>query len=189
VDRAGIEEETIVIFTSDHGEMMGSHGSMGKAVFWDESFRVPFMIRWPNQLKARHEELLIGTPDIMPTVLGLMGLGESIPESVEGQNYVAAIQDQPDAVRPEFAWYYNAWNGRGLRTKDTACYFERGDRTGSNDYLFDMPNDPCQLENQARARPKQVKEFARETRHWMAGLNDKFIAYPSGQKLLDALPG
>lgn len=190
IDQAGIEEETIVIFTSDHGEMMGSHGAMGKTVFWEESFGVPFMISWPGHLEARHEELLIGTPDIMPTVLGLMGLGGRIPESVEGSNYSPAIHNTPGAERPEFTWYYNAWNARGVRTKDTCGYFYRDGEGDDVDHYYDLKNDPYQLENRSADRPREVAALGRETKEWMRGLDDRFThRIDRGKDYIDSIPG
>ena len=105
LEEEGIAEDTIVVFTSDHGEMMGSHGLMGKDVWYDESLLVPFIIRWPGGISPGRDDLLFSAPDIMPTLLGLMGLTESIPSAAEGSNYSQAFLGYP-CDRPASAFYF-----------------------------------------------------------------------------------
>jgi arylsulfatase A-like enzyme len=82
--RAGIAEDTIVVFTSDHGDMMLSQGLTTKLYPWDESIRVPFLLRYPRKFgaKGRRLKTLMNSPDIFPTLAGLAGV--QIPETVEG---------------------------------------------------------------------------------------------------------
>lgn len=85
LDRAGLTENTIVVFASDHGETMTSHSTDDpKNSIWRESLNIPFLVRYPGRVPHRVDDLLLSTPDIMPTLLGLAGLGERIPASVEG---------------------------------------------------------------------------------------------------------
>ncbi|MHC4351554.1 MAG: sulfatase-like hydrolase/transferase, partial [Planctomycetota bacterium] len=84
---SGIEDNTIFVFTSDHGDMLRSHGQTKKQKPWDESVRVPFLVRYPaaHGKKGRQIDMPVNTPDIMPTLLGLSGI--DIPESVEGRDF------------------------------------------------------------------------------------------------------
>ena len=68
-----LEDDTIVVFTADHGDMLGSRGQYKKQRPWDESIRVPFLLRWPAGLGGTGRMLItpINTPDILPTLLGL----------------------------------------------------------------------------------------------------------------------
>jgi len=188
INKSGIEDNTVIVFTSDHGDMMGSHDEMGKPYFWEEAYGVPFLISWKNQLTPRHEQLLLGTPDIMPTLLGLVGLSSKIPRTAEGANYAAAILDHPDAVRPEFAWYYNPWNARGVRTKNECCYFYRDGAGEEKDYFFDLRNDPFQLHNLSASLTQEVKALGAVTRKWMDGLHDDFTNQKTGRKFLESIP-
>ena len=79
VEEAGIADDTIFIFTSDHGDAVGCHGHGNKQAPWDESIMVPFLLRYPARFgrAPRTLDCLLGAPDIMPTLLGLSGL--SIP--------------------------------------------------------------------------------------------------------------
>jgi len=71
----GLEGNTIVIFTSDHGEMFGAHGRRAKSTFYEEACRVPFLLRWPGHVPANfRSDAPLGTVDILPTLCGLMGL-------------------------------------------------------------------------------------------------------------------
>ena len=80
VEEAGIADDTIFIFTSDHGDAVGCHGHGNKQAPWEESIRVPFLLRYPARFgrTPRTLDCLLGAPDIMPTLLGLSGL--PIPE-------------------------------------------------------------------------------------------------------------
>ncbi|MCB1123548.1 MAG: sulfatase, partial [Verrucomicrobiae bacterium] len=84
LDETGMADNTIVVYSSDHGDMLHSRGAMKKQQPWDESLRVPFLVRWPEKLKNRPKDIAmpIDTPDIMPTLLGLADV--EIPAEVEG---------------------------------------------------------------------------------------------------------
>ncbi len=93
IEEAGIAENTIFVFTSDHGGMLRSHGLPfeWKQVAWAESAHVPFLLRFPavHGHQSRVVETPMNTPDILPTLLGLTGV--KIPESVEGDNLSSVI--------------------------------------------------------------------------------------------------
>jgi arylsulfatase A-like enzyme len=83
LDQAGLADSTIVVFTSDHGEMFGAHGRKAKNIFYEEAARIPFLIRWPGKISAGSVcDACLSTVDIMPTVLALIGC--KIPEDVKG---------------------------------------------------------------------------------------------------------
>ena len=88
----GLDRNTIVVFTSDHGDMLGAHGMHKKQKPYDESTRVPFLIRLPASLttKSRKLDALINSEDIMPTLLGLCGL--PLPKTVEGLDFSPYIR-------------------------------------------------------------------------------------------------
>ena len=84
----GLDKNTIVVFASDHGETMCSqHTEDPKNSPYSESMNVPFLVRFPNKIKPRVDDLMLSSPDIMPTLLGLAGLADSIPAEVQGRNY------------------------------------------------------------------------------------------------------
>lgn len=144
LEEIGEADNIIVVFTSDHGEMMGSHGRMQKSVFYDESFLVPFIIRYPGRLSPRVDDLMFGSADIMPTMLGLMGMSDKIPETVMGFDYSDGLLtgEYKKNKKPESALYLNA-NKKGIRTyKYTYVVNE------NNTYqLYDNIKDPYQMNN------------------------------------------
>ncbi len=166
VDRLGLSENTLVIFTSDHGEMMGSHGRMHKNIWYDEAFRVPFLLRFPGRLAAnKKDDLLIGTPDISATLLGLLGISSRIPDEWQGVDYSGALLGKSKAQarpRPESQLYW--FNGvtnetRGIRTSRYTFAFP-GKRGETRDpLLYDNQEDPFQLRSIAAEKPALVKDL------------------------------
>jgi len=101
VDASGAADDTVFVFTSDHGDMLQSQGLHHKQHPWDESSRVPFLIRYPQLLGRKRRESItpIDAPDIMPTLLGLASV--KVPESVQGVNRAPLILGkQKDAAEP-----------------------------------------------------------------------------------------
>lgn len=94
LDESGLKENTILVFTSDHGEMLGSHGvrPKEKQVPWSESAGVPFLLRFPaiHGNRGRTINMPLTTPDIFPTLLGLAGL--KIPNTIEGDDLSSVIR-------------------------------------------------------------------------------------------------
>lgn len=142
VEKSGIEENTIFVFTSDHGDMLYSHGNVKKQQPWDESLKIPFLLRFPKKLGAgkKRIEMPINTPDIMPTLLGLSGI--EIPNTVEGTDYSKVIlgenEAQNEAVLIQCPVPFHQWNyGRGGREY-------RGVRTKRYTYVSDL-NGPWLL--------------------------------------------
>lgn len=154
LDRAGVAEDSIVVFTSDHGDMMRSQGLTTKLHPWDESIRVPFLLRYPRKLgrKGRRIRTPLASPDIMPTLLRMAGI--AVPDSVQGTDYsklaaggpasppdTAAFLNLPvpitEARRYGFAEY------RGLRTERYTYV-----RSIHGPWLlYDNDKDPYQMHN------------------------------------------
>ncbi len=150
---AGLETNTIFIFTSDHGDLLGSHGGRNKQQPYDESIRVPLLVSGAG-IEARKLDTVISSEDFMPTVLGLAGV--AIPKSVQGLDFSAHIRGGKnpgdDCVVIECIAPFGQWtrkNGgreyRGIRT--TRYTFVR-DLTGPW-LLFDNQADPFQTNNLA----------------------------------------
>ncbi|MBT5875589.1 MAG: sulfatase [Candidatus Latescibacteria bacterium] len=180
LDEEGLKEDTIVVFTSDHGEMMGSHGRYSKTIWYDESLLVPFIIRWPGHIQAGVDDLLLSTPDLMPTLLTMMGCADDIPNSVEGTDLSGAFLGS-EYTRPESALYLNVdpeypeGGLRGVRTRRYTFVIDR-DRGRPDRYvLHDNQSDPYQLENVADERPETVRELVQELNGWLAKTGDPWL--------------
>ena len=177
LDEAGLKENTIVIFTSDHGEMMGSHGLMGKSVWYDESFLVPFIIRWPGYIPPGWDNLLFGAPDIMPTLLGLMGFNKLIPDTIDGTDYAAALLGEK-GQRPQSAFYIlthphdsTLADRRGVRT-DRYIFVVSREGGMESVILHDNQADPFQLENIAEEQPVLVDSLKEMVNQWLIKTGD-----------------
>lgn len=155
LDGNGLGRGTIFVFTSDHGEMMGSHGvrPYTKHVPWDESARVPFLLRYPalHGGTGRETDTPLTTPDIMPTLLSLAGV--RIPATVEGRDLSAVVREGRD-ISDHDALYMAVSPFTGLPANFNRQY--RAIRTSRYTYvrdpsgpwlLFDDRNDPCQMNN------------------------------------------
>jgi arylsulfatase len=89
LQETGQADNTIVVFTSDHGDQMLEHGLMGKNCFFDSSVRVPLMIRFPNRVVPGHHNDLVESIDVLPTLFELAGLPE--PTESQGRSLVPLI--------------------------------------------------------------------------------------------------
>jgi arylsulfatase A-like enzyme len=149
-----LENQTIFVFTSDHGDMLFSHGQQNKQRPWDESILVPFLVRYPAALGsgANTIDIPINTPDIMPTLLGLSGL--ETPDTVEATDFSGVMSGGEKAADnaaliccPSPFGQWKRENGgreyRGIRTKR---YTYVRDLKGSW-LLYDNERDPYQLDN------------------------------------------
>ena len=185
---AGMEENTIFVFTSDHGECFGAHGRMKKNIFYDEAARVPFLLKWPTAIPAGStSDACLTNVDVMPTLLGL--IDAPIPAEVEGMNLSHCAQGQP-GPEPEFAFLQNTgavacWeDGHEWRAVRTKQYTYAVYRVDGKELLFDNLADPNQMHNlagtpEAAAIKAQLREAMREK---MACLNDTFEASSYYQK-------
>ena len=85
----GVHENTIVVFTADHGDQLMEHGLTGKNVFFESSIRVPLMIRFPGPVRPGRYDALVESIDVLPTLFELAALHE--PENCQGRSLVATI--------------------------------------------------------------------------------------------------
>jgi arylsulfatase A-like enzyme len=150
-----LEENTIFVFTSDHGDMLGSQGEQRKQRPWDESILVPFLLRYPGEFgkKAREVPIPFNAPDIMPTLLGLCDI--QVPQTVEGLDFSKFLRGGPNPL-PEGATLIACYHPFGEWPRKLNGKEYRGVRTERYTYvrdlnspwlLYDSKNDPYQLVN------------------------------------------
>ena len=148
LEETGLDKTTVFVFTSDHGEMMGAHDVKPLQKQWpfDEAAHVPFLLRYPGS-RARNVATPINTPDILPTLLGLVGI--PIPKVIEGDDLSPFLQ--ADGAGPDRAallmnvspFTANLPEYRGIRTNR---YTYVRNLVGPW-LMFDNQNDPCQMRN------------------------------------------
>ena len=150
----GLATNTLVVFTSDHGDQLGSQGAFHKQQPYDESICVPLLLRWPQGLGGLGRALTapISSEDIMPTLLGLCGV--NIPNSVEGLDYSGYLRGGKNpsdnatliACPAPFGEWDRAAGGREYRGLRTVRYTYVRDWHGPW-LLFDNQTDPYQTNN------------------------------------------
>jgi arylsulfatase A-like enzyme len=164
LDELGLADDTIVLFTSDHGNCLGTHGEVSKNNAYEESMRVPFLVRWPGVIPPRRDDLLLSTPDIGPTLLGLMGLGERTPSTMQGASHAALFRGEPGtrpSAQPYFWMPYGepALGRRGVRTGRYTLVVERSADGPPTTRLYDREIDPYQLQDVAAEQPEVVERL------------------------------
>ena len=181
VDEAGLGKNTIVVFTSDHGNCIGSHNIPTKNVHYEESMRVPFLVRWTGKIKPRRDDLLLSTPDLYPTLLDLMGLAGDIPATVQGVSH-AGLFLTGTGVRPTSQLYLWVPPGkpadgrRGVRTHRHTLMINKMPGKPTQTTLHDNVADPYQLKNIAAADPALVKRLTdTELIPWLKKTNDPWL--------------
>ena len=154
LEETGQADNTIVIYTSDHGDMMGSHGFGGKRLPWEESCKVPFLTRFPGVVPAgRQLDGLFSTVDIYPTLCGLAGI--PVPNHCVGKDLSQAIMGKPIRFPESSFLMHIAKDGASGGENHPAPLF-RGVRTDRYTYavaddgrwlLYDNVEDPFQMHN------------------------------------------
>jgi arylsulfatase A-like enzyme len=168
LDDNGLAENTILCYSSDHGDHLSSHGygkpmdmwlhhskRASKATPYEESIHIPFLLRYPQRVAAgQRTDILFNSVDVMPTLLTLAGL--SIPSGVQGQDLSHAVLgetgSEPDSVYLQIlgpGWPHRGdWVGfwRGIRTR--RWVYARWHGSGER-LLFDRDNDPYEMDNLA----------------------------------------
>jgi arylsulfatase A-like enzyme len=144
---------TVVIFSSDQGLALGSHGLIGKQNLYDHTFGVPLIVRGPGVVKAAKAPAACYLRDLFPTACALAGI--PIPDTVEGKSLAAVLGDRGDSVYPAVFGYFTDTQ-RGVR--DTRYKLIRYPKANVTQ-LFDLRDDPDELRNLA-ADPKHAARVA-----------------------------
>ncbi len=157
LDGLGLADETVVIFTSDHGEFLGEHLKYGKG--WpapDAVSRVPFVVRWPAGIAdpGRTVHDIVEAIDLLPTVVDCAGI--QVPPDLPGHSLRSAFEDPQTSVARESALTEDH-NGKALRT-DRYRYLFGADRT---EELYDVRNDPEQYHDLSDESPELIAEHRR----------------------------
>lgn len=139
LDDAGKTRNTIVVFASDHGLAIGSHGLLGKQNMYDHSVRAPLVFSGPGVPKGRQSSALCYLYDLFPTLCSLTGL--SVPQTVEGKDLAPLMQNRAGKVRDEIFGAYRDVQ-RMVRTERwKLIHYPQANRT----QLFDLKNDPHEV--------------------------------------------
>ncbi|MCC7500053.1 MAG: sulfatase-like hydrolase/transferase [Bryobacterales bacterium] len=173
LESSGQADNTVIVFTSDHGEMMGAHSLIGKMVFYEEAARIPLLIRAPM---FQSRSIAISRPvsqiDLVPTILQL--LGKKAPENLPGQSLLpvaAGEAPRQDHVFLEWAPNPDGPSGRAVISPEgekLAIYRD------DNNLFFDRRRDPLELNNLYYQGGDQARITAlrKQLDRWQKGIAD-----------------
>ena len=204
LDRLGLAGDTLVCYSSDHGDHLSSHGygkpmdgwmhptmRASKATPYDESAHVPFLLRWPGVTPAgSRSAAYMGAIDIVPSLLGAAGV--AVPEGLQGRDMSPVWRGQPAPPETDRTpgasdsvylmnmgngWpNRNAWVGRwrGVRTERYTYARWFGRERGP--WLFDREEDPLEMRNIFDSAEAQgaVEEMEARMHRWMEATGDPF---------------
>jgi arylsulfatase A-like enzyme len=160
----GLDKDTIVLFSSDHGDLLGSHQLFNKNQHYDESIRVPLLMRWPGRIKpAAQDRQIISQVDLMPTLLDLCGV--KIPPTVQGLSLAPVLLGAKDVVG-ENAAYIETTANEGVRTPRYVYWCNR--KQFGNEHLFDVEKDPYEMKDLIRdpAYAEVAADLRAKTKAW-----------------------
>jgi arylsulfatase A-like enzyme len=193
LDETGQADNTIVVYTSDHGDMMGSHGFGGKRLPWEESCRVPFLIRQPRTIAGGSSvDGLFSTIDIYPTLCGIAGV--PVPGHCVGRNLSRAMHGEK-VTFPESSFLMHIQKENASGGENNPAPLFRGVRTATHTYavaedgrwcLYDNREDPFQMHNLIADRIKLASDLDGIVMEWLKKSRDPF-PYDETRKKRSAL--
>jgi arylsulfatase len=176
LEDSGQADNTIIVYTSDHGEMGGDHCLMQKSVFYDQATNIPLMIHvpWLSREQVRLDGL-VSQIDLVPTILDLMGT--DVPSHLQGRSFASALHDPKAWNRRQDVVV--EWHGEDDKQEDgrslvTADGWKLNLYRGNTPELYDLNNDPGELHNviHAVANADRVKRLSEQLRAWQAQHRD-----------------
>ena len=204
LDELGLADNTIVVFTSEHGDQLGDHGILHKMVMYEDTVRVPMLVRGPGvevgRVSGRYSHI-----DTVPTLLELMGYDR--PEVLQGESRSAALTGDGDLDGVDAIV---AWHGRGLdgltlpmsplelqrdiphRVIITSDGWKLNLAVGDYCELYNLNDDPYETRNlfYSGEHGDKVVELAQRIRAWQHANNDRVplpdvypgVGYVSGMR-------
>ena len=205
----GLSENTMVVYTSDHGDMMGSHRLIAKCVNFEEAIRVPMMVRLPGQREGRRVAAPVSQIDLAPTLLDLMG--EPVPRHLQGRSLGSLVRGEAEAPADDVFIEWNGMNnglgdvvggvslpesvlrqatreaaaaaiGDPVRTVVTQDGWKLNLSPLGEHELYDLGEDPLETTNLAgRAEMRErMEDLAGRIRTWQGRTGDTVALPPEG---------
>ena len=192
LDELGISENTLVIFVSDHGEMLGDHGMREKNVFYEESSHIPLVIRFPGSIKSNTRiNGYVSLIDLFPTILDYLHAGEHLSDGTslrgliestdkEHGQYVVTEWNYRGDVSPNYMIVKDGWKLMIPYSKSSTVL----------NAMYNLNIDPHEMNNLLGKNPNrhQYVEKAEELRHcllvWLKRHNSKHVKGVRERKLV-----
>ena len=168
----GEYDNTLIIFTSDHGELLGDYGTFQKFLPYDGSARVPFIARFPERLQAGSiDERFVDLNDLLPTFLDVAGIFYPNPDRLPGESiFVQSGTKNRDVQYAEYSHGSKRWIS--LRNKHYKYNYYYG---GGKEELFDMQNDPDETKNLLLGEPSfDVQKIKNELKIQLIAFEERY---------------
>lgn len=175
LDKMGIAEETLVIFTSDNGGWSGATDNRplrnGKGYLYEGGTRVPLIIRWPGVTKAKQiNDTPVISMDLTATIYDATGVSLNEGESLDGESLRPLFMDKP-LKRDALYWHYPHWSfhkenrpGSSVRVGDYKLIYRYDDESLE---LYDVVNDISETKDLAKEKPELVKKMNAQLQNWL----------------------
>ena len=177
-----LDNNTLLIFMSDHGNCLGKHQEITKNNIYEESVRIPMIVSWKGHIKARLDNVFLGSlPDLYPTILDLMGFKTAIPTNIDGRSYASyfkngegerpseqyimgAILDKPEKLYTGF---------RSIRTAEYKLAYVNS-KGKKLPYFYDLTVDPFEMKNIYTTQDSRVIKMKNQLLSWLKKTKDPF---------------
>ena len=213
LEKEGLMDNTIIIYTSDQGMFLGEHDFVDKRLMYEEALRMPLLIRYPEMIEpGSKNDWIINNTDFAPTILELAGIQK--PWYMQGESFVKALKGERKPDRWRKAHYYRYWMHMahkqgtpahfGIRTKRYKLIFFYGtdyiktgeEKNDGNRYmpntpvgweLYDLKNDPHETNNiyEEMKGSEKVQELKSLLREVRSKIGDTDNEYPHIQKIIE----
>lgn len=180
LEELGYTKDSLILFLADHGHPLADHGKFlkGATKLYSELLKVPFLVRLPGQEEGRVTDALIAYPDVLPTVLDVLGLAKEAT-TMAGRSFRPVLEGQASAHRDAVVMGYHEAGDRCIRDHRWSYILRPGDQP---DELYDLQNDPRETENLVDRHPEVAAElvgrvsslFFREDRGEIKGLQGRY---------------
>lgn len=183
--KKGIADNTIIVYTSDHGLALGQHGLIGKQNLYDHSIRIPLLIKGPGIQRGKQVDSLTCQMDIFPTLCELAGI--KIPQTVDGKSLVPLISGQKQSVYKSVFSIYKDLQRMVKKDEWKMIRYFRSDthNVGTEaTQLFNIEQDPWETTNLA-SQPRYfslLEELSQLMQQWQIRVNDPISDDASDRK-------
>jgi arylsulfatase A-like enzyme len=192
LERLGVAEDTMVIYTTDHGDFCGGHGMMDKHYAgYDDIMRVPLVMRYPGEVDGGREcgDCVSHSIDLASTILAAAGV--KVPEAFEGQNLLDLVGGNIGSPRQDiFSMYQGCqmglWSLRMIRDERYKLVYHA---TGRPE-MYDVREDPGELDNLAAdvQYSDQLNRLAARLITWMEQISDPLLNDWTRRHVTECLP-
>lgn len=185
----GLLDNTLIVFTSDHGEFLGDHRDFGKQLLYDASARVPLIIRWPKGYRPERRGVTMDAPvalvDLLPTLVEFGG--GTVPDGLDGRSLLGLAAGEAVEPRPFIPLMHEQYGGMFGLTDGKIKYLWF--RWGGREQFFDLQADPAERHDLAAAAggDPRLQEWRQRFVSWMAERRHAAVG-EDGALLVDQAP-